>query len=183
MYTYSEKEKKLQEKLDKKILSRKEDVKDYEKEFTFKYDENGYIISFKRKEKVIQRKMEECGFFVICTSEEMSAEEALHIYRIRDESEKLFWLIKTELDYDKLAVYSDRRVRNKTQLVFLATIVRNAVYRKLVPVVEKTRDKKNYTVNASLHTLENIEVTKNAQGKYSKRLCDYKKAEDNTLCF
>lgn len=168
MYTYAEKEKKLQEKLEKKILSRKEDVKDYEKEFSFKYDENGYVKSYKRREKVIQKKMDECGFFVICTSEEMSAEEALDIYRSRDESEKLFRLIKTELDYDKLAVYSDRRVRNKTQLVFLATIVRNAVYRKLKPVAEKTRDKKNYTVNAALHTLENIEATKNTQGRYRR---------------
>jgi len=42
------------------------------------------------------------------------------------------------------------------------------VYRKLKPVVEKTRDKKNYTVNAALHTLENIEATKNTQGRYRR---------------
>ena len=168
MYTYAQKEEKLKAKLEKKILSRKEDVAEYEKEFTFRYDENGYIKSYKRKEKEVQKRMEECGYFVICTSEEMSAEEALDIYRSRDESEKLFRLMKTELDYDKLAVYSDRRVRNKTQLVFIATIVRNAIYRGLKPVVESTRDKKNYTVNAALHTIENIEATKNSRGRYTR---------------
>ena len=103
---------------------------------------------------------------MICTSENMTAEEALNIYRNRDQREKLFRVLKTELDYDKTAVYSDASVRTKTQLAFLATIVRNRIFQKLKLVGKETGDRKNYTVNAALHSAENIEITKNTHDAY-----------------
>ena len=165
MKAYTEQEKKLQRLIDQKTV-RKEDAEVYEKAFSLHYDSAGYLESFKRKEKYLQRMMEEAGYFVICTSENMTAEEALNIYRNRDQSEKLFRVLKTELDYDKTAVYSDASVRTKTQLAFLATIVRNRIFQKLKLVVKETGDRKNYTVNAALHSAENIEITKNTHDAY-----------------
>lgn len=166
MKTIVTQEERLNEKREKTKGLREKDVEEYKTTFNLRFDSNGYLIGVSRKEARIKRMMDEAGFFVICTSEEMTAAEALDIYRERDASEKLFRLLKTELGYDKLAVYSDEAVMTKTQLVFMATIVRNAIYQGLKPVIKKTGDRKHFTVNAAIHELENIEATKNLHGKY-----------------
>jgi len=167
MKSYTVMEEKLQKWLDKKT-TRKETLKAFEKYYYLRFDSNGYFLSYKRKEKVIKKAMDETGYFVMCTAIKMTASEAIEVYRSRDESEKLFRIMKTELDYDKLAVYTDDSVKSKTHLVFLATIVRNAIYRGLQPVKEKTGNKKDYTVNAAIHSIENIEATKNTHGEYMR---------------
>ena len=50
--------------------------------------------------KAIQKEIDKLGFFVIITSKEMSASEALDIYRKRDSVEKIFRMLKTGLEYD-----------------------------------------------------------------------------------
>ena len=167
MKGYTEQEKKLQSLVDKKT-ARRDDTEEYEKAFNLHYNSAGYLESYKRKENYLQRMMNEAGYFVICTSEKMTEEEALNIYRNRDQSEKLFRVLKTELDYDKTAVYSDASVRTRTQLTFLATIVRNSIFQRLKPIVKETGDRKNYTVNAALHSVENIEITKNTHNTYAR---------------
>ena len=45
---------------------------------------NDYLISFRRKEKEIEKELDYCGYFVLVSSEKMTAEEALTKYRHRD---------------------------------------------------------------------------------------------------
>ncbi|MEE3487580.1 MAG: hypothetical protein VZT48_05705 [Bulleidia sp.] len=126
----------------------------------------GYLSGHTKNEKNIRAMLDEAGFFVIITSEKMSAERALDIYKNKDASEKLFRMLKSELGFDKAAVYTDEAVKTKTHLVFLAAIVRTKLYQALKPVIDESNDRKNYTVNAAIHAIENIEITRNSHGKY-----------------
>lgn len=45
---------------------------------------------YKEREDVIEKELELCGYFAIVTSERMSAEDTLLLYKNRDSSEKLF---------------------------------------------------------------------------------------------
>lgn len=147
------KEKHLQKKVDEKIR-RKEDVVPFEKLFKLKYDDNGYLESHKRKENEIQKEVDKLGFFVIVTSKEMTASEALDIYRKRDNVEKIFRMLKTGLEYDPFRVHSQDSLESKTYVMFIASIVRNYLFQGLKKLSKKDKNKKNYTVPAAISELE-----------------------------
>ena len=130
------------------------------------YD-NGYPISYKRNENVIQKKADRLGFFVIVTSKKMSAQEALDIYRNRDSAEKIFRMLKSGLEYDTFRIHSQSSLEGKTHVVFIAGIVRNHIYQKLKEI--KGSDKKNYTVPAVINELEKIVTVQNGNGIYVRR--------------
>lgn len=162
------KEKHLQKKVDEKIR-RKEDVVPYEKLFKLKYDDNGYLESYKRNENEIQKEVDKLGFFVIVTSKEMTASEALDIYRKRDNVEKIFRMLKAGLEYDTFRVHSQDSLESKTYVMFIASIVRNYLFQGLKKVSKKEKDKKNYTVPAAISELEKITIVKNSKGVYIRR--------------
>ena len=162
------KEKHLQKKVDEKIR-RKEDMVSYEKLFKLKYDNNGYLESYKRNEDVIQKEIDKLGFFVIVTSKEMTASEALDIYRKRDSVEKIFRMLKTGLEYDTFRVHSQDSLESKTYVMFIASIVRNYLFQGLKKVSKKEKDKKSYTVPASISELEKITIVKNSKDVYIRR--------------
>ena len=62
----------------------------YEKYFYLHYDKDGVFLYPEEKTTVTEREISLCGYFVIITSERMTAKEALHLYKSRDVSEKLF---------------------------------------------------------------------------------------------
>ena len=162
------KEKHLQKKVDEKIR-RKEDMVSYEKLFKLKYDNNGYLESYKRNEDGIQKEIDKLGFFVIVTSKEMAASEALDIYRKRDSVEKIFRMLKTGLEYDTFRVHSQDSLESKTYVMFIASIVRNYLFQGLKKVSKKEKDKKSYTVPASISELEKITIVKNSKDVYIRR--------------
>ena len=153
----------LQKKLDQK-LNRREDVRAYEKIYNLKFDDNGYFKGFKRKKKAIQNHVDHLGIFVIITSEEMTASEALDKYRHRDSIEKLFRADKTFLGMDALRVYSDVSLETKALLSFIAIIVRNDMFSRLKPLYQK--DRKNYTVPSAIRILQSLKINKLPDGKY-----------------
>lgn len=148
---------------------RKEDMAAYEKHFKLKYDSNGYLQSYKRNEKKIQEEIDRLGFFVIITSREMTAGEALEIYRKRDSVEKIFRMLKTGLEYDTFRVHSQSSLESKTYVMFLASIVRNHLYQGLREIAAKEKNRKNYTVPAAISELEKVTVVKNGRDKYVRR--------------
>ena len=162
------KEKHLQKKVDEKIR-RKEDMVSYEKLFKLKYDNNGYLESYKRNEDEIQKEIDKLGFFVIVTSKEMTASEALNIYRKRDSVEKIFRMLKTGLEYDTFRVHSQDSLESKTYVMFIASIVRNYLFQGLKKISKKEKDKKSYTVPASISELEKITIVKNSKDVYIRR--------------
>lgn len=162
------KEQHLQRKVNEKIR-RKEDMAPYEKLFRLKYDNNGYLESYKRNENAVQKETDKPGFFVIVTSKEMTASEALDIYRQRDSVEKIFRMLKTGLEYDTFRVHSQDSLESKTYVMFIASIVRNYLFQGLKKVSEAENDKKNYTVPAAISELEKIIIVKNSKNVYIRR--------------
>ncbi len=162
------KENHVKKRVEEKIR-RKEEMATYEKLFKLKYDQNGYLQSYKRNEKKIQEEIDKLGFFVIITSKEMTAGEALEIYRKRDSVEKIFRMLKTGLEYDTFRVHSQPSLESKTYVLFIASIVRNYLYQGLKEVAVKEKNRKNYTVPAAISELEKVTAVKNSKDKYIRR--------------
>jgi len=120
---------------------------------------------------VINREIQLCGYFVIVTSAEMTAEEALLLYRSRDASEKTFRSDKSYLGAHCERVYSNESADTKIFIGFVGTIIRNRIYTLLKDEVSRLDKKPNYmTVPAALKELEKIEMLKGADNEY---LLDY----------
>jgi transposase len=82
----------------------------------------------REKQKVINSEIQLCGYFIIITSEKMTAEEALDLYKSRDGSEKLFRGDKSYLGNKRFRVHSSESVASKIFIEFVALIIRNKSY-------------------------------------------------------
>lgn len=126
------------------------------------------ILQFVReKDDVISRDIKLCGYFCIITSAEMTAEEALDLYKSRDCSEKLFRGDKSYLGERTMRVYQDEPTHSKIFIEFVALVIRNKIYTCLKDQMKKIKKKKNYmTVPAALKELDKIELIRQADGVY-----------------
>lgn len=130
------------------------------------YDKKKFLFA-KEKSEVVERELSLCGYFCIITSEQMTAREALTLYKSRDDSEKLFRGDKSYLGNRTMRVYSDESTSAKLFIEFVALIIRNKIYTSLKSAVLKNEKKANYmTVPAALHELEKIEMIKGGDGIY-----------------
>lgn len=166
LYNHERVKKELDRKVEKK-LSRKEELKRFEKGFRLQFDDNGYLLGYKEKAGYVQRLCNETGYFVLVTSKDIGAAEALEIYRNRDSVEKMFRALKTNMGYDTFRVHSQMSLEAKTHVMFVASIVRNQIYQKMRELNKK--DRKSYTVPSSIKELDKIIITKSAGGEYIKR--------------
>ena len=162
--------KKMDEIMDEKIqkrVQRKEDVKAYEPYYKIKFDENGYLQAYQRKEQKIREEINKAGYFTIVTSKKMSASEALRLYRDRDAVEKTFRMEKSYLGFDVFRVHETGKLESKVFISFLALIIRNEIYQSMKPLYKKNR--KEYTVPKVLREYERLGVTKLSDEKYHIR--------------
>ena len=145
---------------------------DYAKYFDLIYWHEGQpdevFMSAMEKTEIINRAIKLCGYFVIVTSEKMTASEALMLYKSRDESEKTFRADKSYLGAKAERVYSNESVDTKIFIGFVATIIRSRMY-VLLKEESARMDKKqnNMTVPAAIKELEKIELLKGADGEYN----------------
>jgi transposase len=160
-------EKELGKKLEEKKWT-KEKLKKYEKEFRMKFDLNGILLSFSRKDKAIAEKLNGMGYFAILTSKKMEASDALDIYRDRDAIEKMFRALKSGMDFDHAGVQGLMSLESKVFLTFIAGIIRNEIFYGTKQL--RLEDRKNYTVPAVMRIMDMMEATKNVRtGKYIRR--------------
>lgn len=121
----------------------------------------------REKKDTISEDIRLCGYFCIITSAEMTAAEALELYKSRDGSEKLFRGDKSYLGEKSMRVYHDEPAHSKMFIEFVGLIIRNKIYACLQDRMKMTGKKKNYmTVPAALKELEKIEVIRQADGIY-----------------
>jgi hypothetical protein len=121
----------------------------------------------REREDVVEREIRLCGYFVIVTSQEMTAKEALSLYKSRDGSEKLFRGDKSYLGNRSLRVQSDEAIDAKIFVEFVALIVRNKIYTCLKDAMVENDKKRNYmTVPAAMRELEKIEMVRLPDGVY-----------------
>ena len=136
--------------------------------FDLIYDEKQNLFLFgQEKAAVIERELGLCGYFCIVTSAQMSAREALDLYKSRDQHEKLFRGDKSYLGNKSLRVHANESVSGKIFVEFIALIIRNRMYCQLKDEMEGYAAKPNYmTVPAAIRELEKIELIKQMDGVY-----------------
>ena len=131
------------------------------------YEPDHTFLMAKEREKVIENELKLCGYFCIITSEKMTADDALHLYKSRDCSEKLFRGDKSYLGNRSLRVGSQETAEAKIFVEFVAMIVRNRLYTYLMDEVKRIGQRENYmTVPAAIKELEKIEMVRVNSGKY-----------------
>lgn len=182
IYYSSKKHVAEREKLEEKIDGMAEHLKswmgekvrpagEYKKYFDLVYYHEGKadeaFMSGIEKTEVIDKEIGYCGYFVLITSEKMSAEEAITLYKSRDASEKLFRGDKSYLGNNAERVYKRESVDTKIFIEFIALIIRNKIYTALKDEMKRNKKKQNFmTVPAALHELEKIEMIKGLDGSY-----------------
>lgn len=121
----------------------------------------------REKREAISRAIKLCGYFCIITSREMTAADALDLYKSRDASEKLFRGDKSYLGERSMRTYHDEPMHAKIFIEFVALIVRNKIYTCLKDRMREQQKKKNYmTVPAALKELDKIEMIRQMDGVY-----------------
>ena len=116
---------------------------------------------------VIDEDISLCGYFTLISSEKMTAEEALDLYKSRDASEKLFRGDKSYLGNKSNRVYSGESTETKILVEFVGLIIRNRIYTKLKEETRRAGSKANYmTVPAAIKELEKLELIKTPDGSY-----------------
>ena len=116
---------------------------------------------------VIDEEIRLCGYFVIITSEKMTAEEALDLYKSRDASEKLFRGDKAYLGNRSFRVQSNESLHAKIFIEFVALIVRKRFHRYLKERMLNSERKHNFmTVPAAIRELEKIEILRQSDRSY-----------------
>lgn len=106
---------------------------------------------------VINEEIRLCGYFVIITSEKMTAEQALGLYKGRDASEKLFRGDKSYLGTKSFRTHTSESVHAKIFIEFVALILRNRFYTCLKEQMLKSGKKNYMTVPAAIRELEKLE--------------------------
>lgn len=145
--------------------------KSYEKYFHIEYyhegEEDQCFVCGIPKESVIEKEIGLCGYFCILTSEEMSAKEALELYRSRDASEKLFRADKSFLGNRCARVHSGESLDGKMLIQFVALIIRNRFHNAIKEELKGMINKPNFmNVPAAIRELEKIEMIRQPDGVY-----------------
>ena len=135
--------------------------------FDIYYGKGGGFLYAREKASVVESELALCGYFCIVTSEKMSAEEALTLYKGRDASEKLFSSDKTFLGGRSMRVQSQNALSAKIFIEFVALIIRNRIYTLLKEELFRIETRPNYmTVPQAVRELEKIEMVRRNNGTY-----------------
>ena len=140
----------------------------YSRYYFLHYDKSDRIFLMPEENTAAtERELDLCGYFVIVTSDKMTAKEALHIYKSRDFSEKAFRGDKTYLGDRSLRVHSTESTSAKIFVEFVAMIIRNKLYTCLLDEMNRLGKKMNFmTVPAAIRELEKIEMTRQTDNVY-----------------
>lgn len=115
---------------------------------------------------VINEEIRLCGYFVIITSEKMTAAQAMELYKSRDASEKLFRGDKSYLGNKGFRVHTSESVHAKIFIEFVALIIRSRFYTCLKEQMQKNGKKNYMTVPAAIRELEKIELIRQSDREY-----------------
>ncbi len=131
------------------------------------YDKDGTFLGYRENKKAIEKELEMSGYFVIVTSRNMTAKEAIDLYKSRDTSEKMFRGDKSYLGNKSLRNHGNESASSKIFVEFIALIIRCRIYTLLQKEKERLDKTPNFmTVPAAIKELEKIEMIKGLDGKY-----------------
>ena len=139
----------------------------YRPEYCHEGTKDQCFVTAYEREDVIEEELQLCGYYCIITSAEMTAKEALELYKSRDASEKLFKADKTFLGGKSERMYTEEGLGGKLLIGFVSLIIRNRMYTSLRDAVGDTYSVPNYmNVAAAIRELEKIEILRGADGIY-----------------
>lgn len=115
----------------------------------------------------IQEAIDNSGFHVLATSEQMTALEACNIYRARDSSEKQYMVMKSKLGLDVYRAGSDKSIGGRQFVAFVAGILRNEIHLSCNRMLEETGHKTRYTTQEVLKELNTIRIKRLPGDEYA----------------
>ena len=138
------------------------------KYFYLNFEKDGKTLKLAEENtSAVEKELSLAGYFAIVSSENMTAREAIELYKSRDASEKLFRSDKFYLGNKSMRVCSDEALSSKVFIQFIALILRSRIYIALKEKSEKMLKKPNYlTVPAALKELEKIVMIRHLDGVY-----------------
>ncbi|WP_368217725.1 IS1634 family transposase [Blautia obeum] len=138
------------------------------KYFYLNFEKDGKTLKLAEENtSAVEKELSLAGYFAIVSSENMTAREAIELYKSRDASEKLFRSDKSYLGNKSMRVYSDEALSSKVFIQFIALILRSRIYIALKEKSEKMLKRPNYlTVPAALKELEKIVMIRQLDGVY-----------------
>lgn len=138
------------------------------KYFHLNYEKDGKTLKLAEENtSAVEKELSLAGYFAIVSSDNMTAREAIELYKSRDASEKLFRSDKSYLGNKSMRVHSDEALSSKVFIQFIALILRNRIYTALKEKSEEMLKKPNYlTVPAALKELEKIVMIRQLDGVY-----------------
>ena len=138
------------------------------KHFYLNFEQDGKTLKLAEENaSAVETELSLAGYFAIVSSENMTAREAIELYKSRDASEKLFRSDKSYLGNKSMRVYSDEALSSKVFIQFIALILRSRIYIALKEKSEKMLKRPNYlTVPAALKELEKIVMIRQLDGVY-----------------
>lgn len=186
-------EKRIQKLIERKTKVSMEEAQRYSNWFTLKVIECGTlktkkrgrgkgtkdvaaytISSVEKNTEAIDLDLLKCGYYILVTSKEMSANEALLSYSKRDCVEKVFMALKSFLGMDKIGTHTDESIHAKTMIWFVAAILHSRVFSKTNEL--RMTDRKTFTVPSIIDLLEEITSDKNLSTmQYERRYKPNKK--------
>lgn len=120
------------------------------------YKWNKTIKKLERNSRKIKAKIAKLGYFIIATNRnDFNKEDILYNYRSKDQVEKIFNVLKNELNENRLRVHSQYNVDAKLFIDFLALIIQSEIIR----VMRKKNLFKIYSVKEMLFELRKIKRT------------------------
>ena len=138
------------------------------KYFHLNYEKDGKTLKLAEENtSAVEKELSLAGYFAIVSSDNMTAREAIELYKSRDASEKLFSSDKSYLGNKSMRMHSDEALSSKVFIQFIALILRSRIYTALKEKSEKMLKKPNYlTVPAALKELEKIVMIRQLDGVY-----------------
>lgn len=167
MTAFEDKIEEMQKYLDSVAGDKVTIAEKFSKYFNLEFHEDGTFLCASEKTSVIEEEISLFGYYCIISSEPMTAEEALSIYKSRDASEKLFRGEKSYLGGSSVRVHSSESMSSKLFIEFIALILRNKMHTKLKKEQESLKKRLNYmNVPAAVRELEKIEIIQSGHNGY-----------------
>ena len=109
-----------------------------EKYFHLNYEKDGKTLKLvEENTSAVEKELSLAGYFVIVSSDNMTAREAIELYKSRDASGKLFRSDKSYLGNKSMRGHSDEALSSKVFIQFIALILRSRIYTALKEKSEK----------------------------------------------
>ena len=134
----------------------------YRKYFTWRIDDGK--ITTKARNNAITAAENRMGRFLLVYNGENTPLECLSIYRNRDSIEKVFRILKTDIDIFPMRVRKESTIRGMLFIFFISLIIRTALMRGMI----SSGLMKKYSLEKMILELEKMHVVEDASGSMSE---------------